>query len=166
MKNLEGLPERWAIDMKAEENHPRMREFINWHYANLCDTLSNWRYLGFNISDMDGCYKNVSDIPFKHITLITLDQFFEALEGKPKPITPTEGQLIEVYYNGMWLLRYCIYYSPEFNEVVVRLDEIEGIVVYGEHHWRFHEKVKVKQSDILAHYCKSLDLDPNNVEIV
>jgi hypothetical protein len=78
--------------------------------------------------------------------------------------TPTEGQLIEVNYAGTWRLRHCLYYNAQYNQVVVIIDDLQGLYAFTK--WRFPEKVKVKQSDILAHYCKSLDLDPNNIEIV
>lgn len=169
MKNLQGLPEIWAIDMKAEAKHTRMKEFRIWHEKNLYPEPKDWNYYGYNCwNDVKNTHwaNHRNDVLLEGVTLITLDQFFEALGGKPKPITPIEGQLIDVMYNGVWISRQCLYYNQEFKEVVARIDSDYGTHLFSSKSWRFPEKVKVKQSDLIAHYCKSLDLDPNNLEIV
>ncbi len=79
--------------------------------------------------------------------------------------TPTEGQLIEIEYGEKWFLRHCLAFID--GHAIVRYDHLEPVIVRTPNRWRWPaEKVKVKQSDLIAHYCKSLDLDPQNIEIV
>lgn len=78
---------------------------------------------------------------------------------------PNQGQLIEVKYAGEWRLRHCLFFHEETNQVVVRMGDFEGLYVPLAWRWPV-ESTQIKYKDMLAHYCKSLDLDPEKVEVI
>lgn len=87
MKNLAGLPDRWAVNIEEEAEHPRMGEFKAWHEKNLYPDPWCWPYLGYYCWPDNGIgFEHRHDKLIKGVTLITLDQFFEALDARTAPV--------------------------------------------------------------------------------
>jgi hypothetical protein len=127
MKNVKGLPDRWAIDIVAEKNHPRLEEFKEWmNKVNQYTYMFTSKYYGLNIapslSRIGVNTYNEFEL-LEGVKLITLDQFFEALLAEKINDAGT---------------------APYFelnrgHKILEHVGEKDGLTPKGEGLWAFHK---------------------------
>ncbi len=162
MKNLAGLPERWAVNIKQEAEHHRMGEFKEWINK---ETKSNLRfsikYYGYMPEEA-----YVSEYLPESVTLITLDRFFEALDGEVKATDwqPKRGEMVEVSdHKKLWDKG--IYYGQcqEFYLIEMEGENIPMCYRYIRH---IDQPTTLNIEDAKKAYIKALGLEGKKIDWV
>lgn len=172
MKNLAGLPERWAVNIVAEAEHPRMGEFKSYFQEFNYDF--DCAFYGFNVRPdyAHEPYRHVSDCYLENVTFITLDRFFEALDASTAPVItdagkdwqPKRGEIVEVSSGGNYWYERTFY--GVCGDFFVTKEEKQEYPTSWKHIRPIEQPTQLKIEDAKAVYIKALNLEGKKIDWV